>query len=58
MTLVKPPGLQQLVNLMQTKLSFACKIFTLSIHSQEKCNSWAFHVDDRYESSSTWDMII
>jgi hypothetical protein len=22
------------------------------------CSSWAFHVDDRYESSSTYDMII
>jgi hypothetical protein len=22
------------------------------------CSSWAFHVDDRSESSSTWDMLV
>jgi hypothetical protein len=25
---------------------------------KQMCNSWAFHVDDRSESSSTYDMII
>jgi hypothetical protein len=25
---------------------------------KQMCSSWAFHVDDRSESSSTYDMII
>jgi hypothetical protein len=25
---------------------------------KQMCDSWAFHVDDRSESSSTYDMII
>jgi hypothetical protein len=41
------------------KLGYSCDIFTPRVQSQEKiCSSWAFHVDDRSESTSTYDMII
>jgi hypothetical protein len=33
--------------------------FSFPVQPQEKvCSSWAFHVDDRSESSSTYDMIM
>jgi hypothetical protein len=40
-------------------LGYACDIFTPRVQPQEtKGSSWAFQVDDRSESSSTYDMII
>jgi hypothetical protein len=59
MTEIQPPGVQCTVNLLQLKLGYACDIFTPRVQYQEKmCSSWAFHVDDRSESSITYDMII
>jgi hypothetical protein len=52
MTVVQPPGVQWVVILLQLKLGYACDIFTPMF------TSWAFHVDDRSESSSTYDMIM
>jgi hypothetical protein len=40
-------------------LLYACDIFTPRVQFQETMySSWEFHVDDRSESSSTYDMII
>jgi hypothetical protein len=42
-----------------TKLEYACDIFTPRVQPQEKmCSSWSFHLDDRSESLSTYDMIM
>jgi hypothetical protein len=46
------------VSLLQLKLVYAHDIFTPRVQSQETNVSWEFHVDDRSESSSTYDMII
>jgi hypothetical protein len=59
MTIIQPPGVQWVVNLLQLKLGYACEIFTPRVQPQEtNVYSWAFHVDDRSESSSTYDMTI
>jgi hypothetical protein len=59
MTVIQPSGVQLVVNLLQLKLGYACDIFTPRVQSQETMSSsWIFHVDDRSESSSTYDMII
>jgi hypothetical protein len=36
-------------------VTFSLSEFTLK---KQMCSSWTFHVDDRSESSSTYDMII
>jgi hypothetical protein len=59
MTVIQTPGVQWVVNSLQLKLVYACNIFTPRVQSQEKiCSSWEFHVDDRSEPSSAYDMII
>jgi hypothetical protein len=60
MTIIQQPGVQSTVNLLQLKLGYACDIFTPRVQPQETnvYTSWAFHVDDRSESSSKYDMII
>jgi hypothetical protein len=51
-------GVQSVLNLVQSKLGCTCDIFTFRDRSQEKMyTSWAFHVDEHSESSSTYDMI-
>jgi hypothetical protein len=35
MTVIQPPGLKSVVNLLQLKLGYACGLFTLKVHSQE-----------------------
>jgi hypothetical protein len=51
-----------MVSLLQLKLGYDCDIFTPRVQQfnlkKQICSSWAFHVDDRSESSSTYDMII
>jgi hypothetical protein len=59
MPVIQPPGLQWVVTLLQLKLGYVYDIFNPRVQSQEKmCSSWAFHVDDRSESSSIYDVII
>jgi hypothetical protein len=60
MTVIQPHGLHSVVNLLQLKLVYSCDILSLPEFNLKKqiCSSWAFHVDDRSESSSTYDMII
>jgi hypothetical protein len=59
MTIIQPPGVQWVVSLLQLKLGYVCDIFTPRVQSQETDVSLlVFHVDDRSESSSTYDMII
>jgi hypothetical protein len=59
MTVIQPPGVQWVVSLPQLKLGYACDIFTPEFNLKKQMyTSWAFHVDDRSESSSTYDMII
>jgi hypothetical protein len=59
MTLIQPPGLQWVVSLLQLKLGYACNIFIPRVQPQEtNMLFWPFHVDDRSESSSTYDIII
>jgi hypothetical protein len=59
MTEIQPPGVQCVVTLLQLKLGYVYDIFNPRVQSQEKmCSSWAFNVDDRSESSSTYDMIM
>jgi hypothetical protein len=58
-TIIQPPGVQWEISLLQLKLRYVCDIFTPRNQSQEANVFFlAFHVDDRYESSSTYDMII
>jgi hypothetical protein len=45
MTVIQPPGVQWVVNLLQ-------------LISRNEFFSWEFHLDDRDESSSTYDTII
>jgi hypothetical protein len=59
MSVIQPPGIKWLVSLLQLKLRYACDIFTPRVQiSRKNISSRAFHVDDRSESSSTYDMII
>jgi hypothetical protein len=59
MTIIQPPGVQWVVSLLQLKLAYACDNLTPRVQPQEtNVFSWAFHVDDRSESSSTYEMII
>jgi hypothetical protein len=60
MTIIQPPGVQWVVSSPQIQLGYACDIFTPRVQPQETniYYSWAFYVDDRSESSSTYDMII
>jgi hypothetical protein len=48
------------VSLLQLKLGYTCDIFTPRVQPQETniYYAWAFRVDDRSESSSTYDVII
>jgi hypothetical protein len=60
MTIIQPPGIQWLVSLLQLKnwdmlVTFSFQEFNLK---KEMCTSWEFHVDDRSESSNTYDVII
>jgi hypothetical protein len=57
MTVIQSPGVQWVVSLLQLKLGYACNIFTPEFNLKKQI-SWAFHVDDRSESSSTYDMIL
>jgi hypothetical protein len=60
MTLIQTPGVKWVVSLLQLKLGYVCHIFISRVPSQgtNLCSSSEFHVDDRSESSSTYDMII
>jgi hypothetical protein len=59
MTVIQPPGVQWVVSLLQLKLRYACDIFIPRVQSQEtNVSILAFHVDDPFDSSSTYDMII
>jgi hypothetical protein len=59
MTVIQPPGVQSVVNLLQLKLGYTYDIFIPRVQSQETiCTSLEFHIDDRSDSSSTYDMII
>jgi hypothetical protein len=59
MTVIQPPGVQWVVSLLQLKLGYACDIFTPRVQPQETNVLFlAFHVDDRSDSSSTYDMIM
>jgi hypothetical protein len=59
MTIIHPPGVKWMVILLIVNLGYVFDIFTPRVQSQEQiCSSWEFHVDDRSESSSTYDMII
>jgi hypothetical protein len=59
MTAIKAPGLQWVVSLPQLKLGYTYEVFTPRVQHQEKmCSPWEFLVDDRSESSSTYDMTI
>jgi hypothetical protein len=60
MTVIQSAGVQWVVNLLQLKLRNMLVTFSLPALSlkEQMCSSWAFHVDDRSESSSTYDMII
>jgi hypothetical protein len=58
MTVIQTPEVQWVVSLLQLKLGYACDIFIPTAQPQEKmCSSHAFHVDERFESSSTYDII-
>jgi hypothetical protein len=59
MTIIQTPGVQWMVNLLQLNWDILM-IFSLPEYNLKKqmCSSWEFHVDDRSESSSTYDMII
>jgi hypothetical protein len=54
MTVIQPPGVQWMVNLLQLKLGYSCDIFTPVVQSDER----NFLLDDRSGVSSTYDMII
>jgi hypothetical protein len=41
-----------------TKTGFVTFLLPEFNLKKQMCSSWAFHVDDRSESSSTYDMII
>jgi hypothetical protein len=59
MTVIQTPGLQLVVSLLQLKLGYACDIFTPRVQPQEtNVYFLGISVDDRSESSSTYDMII
>jgi hypothetical protein len=59
MTVIQPSGVKWVVNLLQLIMECICEIFTPRVQSQETMYpSWEFHVGDRSESSSTYDMII
>jgi hypothetical protein len=57
MTIIQPPGVQWMVSLLQLKRDMLMT-FSLQEFNLKKQISWAFHVDERFESSSTYDMII
>jgi hypothetical protein len=59
MTVIQPTGVQWVVSLLQIKLGYVVT-FSLPEFNLKKqiYTSWAFHVDERSESSSTYDMII
>jgi hypothetical protein len=47
------------VHLLQLKLVYACDISLPEFNlKKQMIDSWEFHVDDRSESSRTYDMII
>jgi hypothetical protein len=59
MIVIQPPGVQWVVNLPQLKLGYAYDIFSPRVQSQETNVFFlGIHVDDRSESSSTYNMII
>jgi hypothetical protein len=59
MTVMQPPGVQWVVSLLQLNLEYFCDIFNPRVQFQETNLFFlAFHVDDRSESSSTYDMIM
>jgi hypothetical protein len=59
MTIIQPTGVQWVVSLLQLKLGYACDIFTLRVQSQETNMLFlGISLDERSESSSTYDMII
>jgi hypothetical protein len=57
MTVIQPPGVQWVVSLLKLKLGYSCDIFTPRVQPKET-NFLGIHVDDRSESSSTYDMIM
>jgi hypothetical protein len=59
MTIIQPPGVQWVVNLLQLKLGYACDISPqISMSRKKYVFSWEFHVNDRSESSWIYDMTI
>jgi hypothetical protein len=59
MTVIQPSGVQWVVSLLQLKVQYACDIFTPEFNLKKQMfSSWEFRVDDRSESSSTYDMIM
>jgi hypothetical protein len=60
MTIILPPGVQWVNRRKFTTTKTRFVTFSLPEFNLKKqmCSSWAFHVDDRSESSSTYDMII
>jgi hypothetical protein len=59
MTVIHPSRVQWVVSLLQLNLKRACDIFNPRVQSQEtNVYFLAFHVDERSESSNTYEMII
>jgi hypothetical protein len=59
MTVIQAPGVQWVVSLLQLKLGYACDISLPEFNLKKQMYfSCAFYVDDLFESSSTYDMII
>jgi hypothetical protein len=58
MTVIQAPGVSLVFNSLHLKIGL-CHFHSPSSTSRNKVvHPWAFHVDDRSESSSTYDMII
>jgi hypothetical protein len=59
MTVIQPPGVQWVVSYYNENwdilVTFSFPEFNLK---KQMCSAWAFHVDDRSESSSTYAMIV
>jgi hypothetical protein len=59
MTVIQPPEVQWVLNLLQLKPVYSCDLLTPRVNLKKQiCTSWEFHTGDRSESSSTYDMII
>jgi hypothetical protein len=59
MTVIQPPGVQWVVSLLQLHLRYGCDISLPEFNLKKQMySSWAFHIDDRSESSNIYDMTI